>query len=95
MSTTDRSAIKDRRGRVYTPAVGSRLRPWLWVVLIGFALLSANGVYLSSVSVMTWITGVLQDTPFYQAMVILHLALGLLVILAIAPSILTVPGIVS
>ena len=38
------------RGRVYTPAVGPRLRPLLWIILIGFALLAANGFYLSSVT---------------------------------------------
>jgi tetratricopeptide (TPR) repeat protein len=80
MATNVTPAMKDRRGRVYTPAVGPGLRPWLWVVLVGFALLGANGVYLASVSAMTWLTGVLQHTPFYQAMVILHLALGLLFI---------------
>jgi len=80
MSTTERPAARDRRGRVYTPAVGPGLRPWLWMTLVGFALLGANGFYLASVSAMTWVTGVLQQTPFYQAMVILHLALGLAVI---------------
>ena len=32
-------SMRDRRGRVYTPAIGPRLRPLLWTVLIGFALL--------------------------------------------------------
>ena len=81
MATNARGPASDRRGRVYTPAVGRRLRPWLWVVLIGFALLGANGVYLATVSAVTWMTGVLQHTPFYQAMVALHLALGLAIIL--------------
>jgi tetratricopeptide (TPR) repeat protein len=80
MSTTDRPTMRDRRGRVYSPAVGPQLRPWLWVVLGGFALLGANGVYLASVTAMTWFTGVLQQTPFYFAMVILHLVLGLAII---------------
>ena len=31
--------MRDRRGRVYTPAVGPRLRPLLWIILIGFAVL--------------------------------------------------------
>jgi tetratricopeptide (TPR) repeat protein len=71
---------RDRRGRVYTPAVGRNLRPWLWIVLIGFSLLLANGVYLASVTAMTYLTGVLQQTPFYQAMVMVHLGLGILII---------------
>ena len=42
--------VRDRRGRVYTPAVGPRLRPLLWTILIGFAVLGANGFYLASVT---------------------------------------------
>ena len=29
----------------------------LWVILGGFALLGANGVYLASVTALTWATG--------------------------------------
>ena len=70
--------MQDRRGRAYTPAVGRGLRPWLWSLLGGFALLGANGAYLASVSAMTWATGVTQQTYFYMLMVGLHLALGFL-----------------
>ena len=72
--------MKDRRGRAYTPAVGPRLRPLLWILLGGFALLGANGVYLASVTAMTWSTGVTQQTFFYMLMVGLHLALGFLIV---------------
>ncbi len=72
--------MRDRRGRVYTPAIGSRLRPLLWTILIGFALLGANGFYLSSVTALTWYLGSTQQTPFYMLMVALHLLLGFLVI---------------
>ncbi len=76
MSTSVRPS-RDRAGRVYTPAIGSRLRPLLWIVLIGFALLAANGFYLSSVTALTWYLGTTQQTFFYMLMVALHLALGL------------------
>ncbi|WP_435022205.1 multiheme c-type cytochrome [Tundrisphaera sp. TA3] len=72
--------MQDRRGRAYVPAVGSGLRPWLWVLLGGFALLGANGVYLASVSALTWATGVTQQTYFYMLMIGLHLALGVLIV---------------
>ncbi len=72
--------IRDRRGRVYTPAIGSRLRPLLWIILIGFALLGANGFYLASVTALTWYLGSTQQTPFYMLMVALHLLVGFLVI---------------
>src|SRR4051794_3940950 len=75
MSTTARP-LQDRRGRTYTPAVGARLRPFLWVVLGGFALLGANGVYLASVTALTRLRGPSAQTPFYFLMVILHLVLG-------------------
>ena len=73
--------MKDRRGRVYTPAVGPRLRPLLWVILVGFALLGANGFYLASVTTLTWWKGTTQQTFFYMLMVILHLTLGFALIL--------------
>jgi len=72
--------VRDRLGRVYTPAVGPRLRPFLWMILIGFALLGANGVYLSSVTALTWSLKTTQQTPFYMLMVALHLLLGFLLI---------------
>ena len=75
--------VSDRRGRVYVPAVGRGLRPWLWVVLILFAALGANGVYLSSVTALTWWSGVTQQTFFYMLMVGLHLLLGFVVVVPI------------
>jgi tetratricopeptide (TPR) repeat protein len=72
--------MRDRLGRVYTPAVGPRLRPFLWMILIGFALLAANGVYLSSVTALTWSLKTTQQTPFYMLMIALHLLLGFLLI---------------
>ncbi len=79
MSTVT-SSPRDRRGRAYTPAIGRRLRPLLWVVLLGFALLGGNGLYLSSVTALTWKLGTTQQTPFYMLMVALHLLLGFLII---------------
>ncbi|MDR3618925.1 MAG: tetratricopeptide repeat protein [Paludisphaera borealis] len=72
---------RDRSGRAYKPAIGSRLRPLLWIILVGFALLAANGFYLSSVTALTWYTGSAQQTFFYMLMVALHLFLGLLLVL--------------
>jgi hypothetical protein len=72
---------RDRAGRVYKPAIGSRLRPLLWVILIGFALLAANGFYLSSVTALTWYLGTTQQTFFYMLIVALHLFLGLFLVI--------------
>ena len=79
MSTSARPR-RDRRGAVYTPAVGPRLRPLLWVLLIGFALLGANGVYLASVTALTWWQGTTQQTFFYMLMILVHLALGFAIV---------------
>ncbi len=78
--STPTTPSRDRRGRVYTPAIGKGLRPLLWMVLLGFALLGGNGVYLSSVTALTWKLGTTQQTPFYMLMVALHLLLGFLLI---------------
>jgi tetratricopeptide (TPR) repeat protein len=80
MSTSARP-MQDRRGRAYTPAVGPKLRPLLWIILVSFALLGANGFYLSSVTALTWWQGSTQQTYFYMMMVLLHLAVGFAVIL--------------
>lgn len=74
------SSPRDRRGRTYTPAIGQRLRPLLWVVLLGFAVLGGNGLYLASVTALTWRLGTTQQTPFYMLMVALHLLLGFVII---------------
>ena len=78
--TVQVNPMRDRRGRVYTPAVGPRLRPLLWIILISFALLGANGFYLASVTLVTWYLGTTQQTFFYMLMIALHLLLGFLLI---------------
>ena len=50
------------------------------MILIGFAILGANGFYLSSVTALTWYLGATQQTFFYMLMVALHLMLGFLLI---------------
>ncbi len=80
MTTSSTPLKKDRRGRVYTPAIGPWLRPLLWIILGGFAVLGATGVYLASVKALTWFTGVTQTTFFYFCMLILHLLLGFLLL---------------
>src|SRR5262249_55649284 len=80
LMATQVRAMRDRKGRVYTPAIGPGLRPLLWVILISFAVLGANGFYLSSVTALTWYLGTTQQTYFYMIMIWLHLVLGFLLI---------------
>src|SRR5690242_17505826 len=68
--------LRDRRGRAYTPAIGPRLKPLLWTVLGGFALLGANGIYMSAITALSYFKGISAQTPFYLLMVVAHLVLG-------------------
>ena len=70
----------DRRGRVYKPAIGRKLKALLWVILGGVALLGANSVYLASVTALEWLKGHNYETPFYFLMFIMHVALGVALI---------------
>jgi tetratricopeptide (TPR) repeat protein len=81
MMSTPSRPLKDRRGRAYTPAIGPGLKPLLWVVLVGFALLGANGVYLASISALGRLRSQPQETYFYYLMFICHIVLGLVLTL--------------
>ena len=41
------TAMRDRRGQMYLPAVGPRLRVLLFIIFIAFAVLGATGVLLT------------------------------------------------
>lgn len=77
MSTAPVPTVRDRRGRVYTPAVGPKLKRLLIVIFCGVALLGANSVYLASISALEWLRGDNLQTPFYLLMFGLHLIMGL------------------
>jgi len=69
-----------RPRRRYVPVVSPRLKPVLLLVLILFALLATNAVYLGGVTFAEWRTGQTYQDYFYQYMFLAHLALGLLLI---------------
>ncbi|MEM9530407.1 MAG: multiheme c-type cytochrome [Pseudomonadota bacterium] len=62
-------------------AIGPRLRPLLSVVLVLFALLTVNAVYLSAVSLTEYLTGRSLQDGFFQFMFLGHVGLGLLLLL--------------
>ncbi len=80
-STPVPRATLDRRGRVYQPTVGPKLRVVLLTIFLLFALLGANSVYLASLKVMNWWTGKSYEDWFYQWMFLGHLLLGFLFLL--------------
>jgi tetratricopeptide (TPR) repeat protein len=65
--------MMDRKGRVYTPAVGPRLKLLLTTIFCVVALLGANSVYLVAITLL----GEIYQNQFYMFMFLLHLALGL------------------
>lgn len=60
--------------------VSNRMRKVLYVVFGLVALLGANSLYLVSVTIMEWNTGITYQDYFYQFMFLGHLALGLLLL---------------
>src|SRR3954465_12978950 len=44
--------LLDRKGQVYQPAVGPRLKYLLALLFFGFALLGATGLYLAALSLL-------------------------------------------
>ncbi len=53
-SVPARPRLLDRRGRVYEPAIGPRLKALLFVIFIAFAFLGATGAYLTTIRVLEW-----------------------------------------
>ena len=70
---------KPQRRRVRR-AVGPRLRVLLVVVLVLFALLLVNSVYLGGVTLIEWHTGETFQDYTYQYMFLFHLVAGLLLV---------------
>jgi len=60
--------------------VTPRLRVVLYVVLVLFGVLFANGLYLSAITWLQHFTGKIYEDHFYQLMFLGHLGLGLLLI---------------
>ena len=63
--------------------VGPRLRKLLVVVLVLFALLVVNSIYLGAVSLLQWFEGASLEGPLYQSMFLGHLALGFAIALPV------------
>ncbi len=77
------SAPPPHRRKRYVPAVGPRLQ-WLLAVVLGvFALLVVNSVYLVSVTIAEWWSGLTYQNFFYICMFLVHLVLGLAIVLPV------------
>jgi tetratricopeptide (TPR) repeat protein len=68
--------LLDRRGRVYEPTVGPKLRILLVLNFLLFALLAANGAYLATLTGLKWQTGQEYTNWFSLWMLLGHIAVG-------------------
>jgi len=63
------------------PVIGSRLRHLLQLVLLLFALLVVSSVYLGGITLAEYLGDRVLEGKFYLLMLLVHLALGLLLVL--------------
>jgi tetratricopeptide (TPR) repeat protein len=81
MSSSKAQAATPSPGRQkYVRAVGPRLRVLLYVVFALVALLTANSLFLFSITMLEWVTKATYQDYFYLCMFALHIALGLALI---------------
>ena len=80
--TTTKPTPQPQRKK-YVRAVGPRLRVLLAVIFGLVALLSANSIYLITITFSEWLSGLSYQNYFYQYMFLLHLVLGLLLVLPV------------
>lgn len=70
--------------RFPNPVITKPMRPWLIALLLLFALLTVNAVYLGAITLREWLSGESLQDSFYLSMFLLHLGLGLLLIVPFA-----------
>jgi tetratricopeptide (TPR) repeat protein len=73
--------LRDRKGRVYEPAVGPRLKVLLLLIFAGVALLGATGVYLLAIRLLEWRQGQVLTNQFTLSMFIVHVVGGVALVL--------------
>src|SRR5262249_37591154 len=74
-----RPVLRDRKGFVYQPAIGPRLKVLLCIIFGGVALLGATGVYLVSISLLEWARAPqVYTTGFSLWMLFVHVFIGVL-----------------
>jgi tetratricopeptide (TPR) repeat protein len=75
-----RKQLKDRKGRVYTPAIGPRLKVLLIAIFAAVAVLGATGVYLLAVRIMEGVANQVYTNSFTIAVFMGHVILGVLLV---------------
>jgi tetratricopeptide (TPR) repeat protein len=76
------SQVKPARKK-YVPAVGPKLKILLLAIFAMFALIGVNSVYLVSIKLLEWYTGLTYQNYFFQPMFLMHLGLGLALVVPV------------
>jgi tetratricopeptide (TPR) repeat protein len=76
------TALRDRKGNVYQPAVSPRLKVLLLLIFVAFATLGATGAYLASISFLNWLRDPIVYTNYaYLCLFLVHVGLGVAMVL--------------
>lgn len=79
--TAGGSTLLDRRGQAYQPAVATWLKPFLALIFLAFALLSATGLYLLATRLLEVWTGRSHVTATWFWILLAHIGGGAVIIL--------------
>src|SRR5262249_43347486 len=76
--------LKTKRGLLYEPAIGPRLKILLFIIFAAVALLGATGAYLSAIRLLNWWKAGENETFtnfFTLGMFMVHVLLGVVIVL--------------
>ncbi len=71
---------RDRKGGIYEPAIGPRLRLLLAAIFASVALLGATGIYLLAIHVVGLVQDQVLESPFSLGMILVHILLGVAIV---------------
>src|SRR6266478_5929252 len=73
--------LRSRRGFVYEPAIGPKLKMLLFAIFAVVALLGTTGAYLVAIRVLEWSRGLRYENQFSLGMFMVHVVFGVLLII--------------
>src|SRR5215472_1268214 len=72
--------LLDKRGNVYQPAIGPRLKILLALIFASVAVLGATGAYLAAITFFNWLQAPQNYTNwFYMWMFLAHVGVGVVI----------------
>src|SRR5438105_272327 len=76
-----RPVLRTKRGFVYEPAIGPRLKVLLLLIFTVVALLGATGAYLVAIRVLEFVRGLRYENQFSIGMFMVHVVFGVLLVI--------------